>query len=99
MNSDFKLPSFGQVPDTYQARYVQQLLRQLDAVLIELRAAGALRSGTLNLAEIPEYSVSLRNGDVFISDGGVLKIVWSVPAEAATNGAIGSVGTVTVSTP
>ena len=84
-----RLPTPGQQIDS---KYIADLVRALE---IFLRQA---QNPQLNLQEIPTDGNNqlLEQGDIFIADGGFLKIVLKTDIYAGTLLATGSIGTVTV---
>lgn len=74
MNSNFQIPNFGTAPSLYDKAVLQKLILQLNVMLAELKAPGALRAETLNLSNLPTSATGLRVGDVW-NDSGTLKIV------------------------
>ena len=86
-------PRLPTAPDKIDERYVSDLVR---AIEIFLRQA---QNPQLNLQEIPESGNNnlLQQGDVYIADGGFLKIVDPTDIFSGSNAATASLGTVNVS--
>jgi len=86
-------PILPTAPFEYDSNYINQLARTLNSVIDELRDAnvnfqGIGSSGAANV---------FQNGDMFIADGGFLKVVGKTEIFSGSVSAIGSVGTVTIS--
>ena len=86
-------PRLPTAPAKIDERYISDLVR---AVEIFLRQA---QNPQLNLQEIPESGNNnlLQQGDIYIADGGFLKIVDQSDIFSGNVSATASVGTVTVS--
>ena len=84
-----RLPTPGQQIDT---KYITDLVRALEVFLKQAQ------NPQLNFPEIPTDGNNhlLQQGDIFIADGGFLKVVLKTDIYAGTITATGSVGTVTV---
>tara|TARA_R100001377_G_scaffold2408_1_gene1595 strand:+ start:371 stop:658 length:288 start_codon:yes stop_codon:yes gene_type:complete len=85
-------PILPTAPNEYDANYVNQLARTLNSVIDELRDAnvnfqGIGSSGASNV---------FQNGDMFIADGGFLKIKEATDIFSGSINSIVSVGTVTI---
>ena len=84
-----RLPS---PPQEVDARYLSDLVRALE---IFLRQA---QNPQLNFQEVPTDGNNnlLEQGDIYIADGGFLKVVGKTEIFSGSLSATGSVGTVTV---
>tara|TARA_R110000765_G_scaffold85572_1_gene165015 strand:- start:43 stop:330 length:288 start_codon:yes stop_codon:yes gene_type:complete len=85
-------PILPNAPDVYDTNYVNQLARTLNSVIDELRDAsinfqGIGSSGAANV---------FQNGDMFIADGGFLKIKSTTDIFSGSVNATASVGVVTI---
>jgi len=88
-------PILPNAPDVYDTNYVNQLARTLNSVIDELRDAsinfqGIGSSGAANV---------FQNGDMFIADGGFLKIKSTTDIFSGNVNATASVGVVTIVIP
>ena len=86
-------PRLPTAPKEIDAKYISDLVRALE---IFLRQA---QNPQLNLQEIPTDGNNnlLAQGDIFISDGGFLKIIGANEIHSGSVSATVSVGTVSVS--
>ena len=85
-----RLPTPGQQIDT---QYMTDLVRALEIFLKQAQ------NPQLNFPEVPTDANSnlLQQGDIYIADGGFLKIAGKTEVFSGSSFATGSVGTVTVS--
>lgn len=67
-------PTFPLPPDSYDADYMKNLIKQLELYINRLNSQGALRGTTLNLSQLPTATTGLASGDLW-NDLGVVKIV------------------------
>ena len=84
-----RLPTPGQQIDT---KYVTDLVRALEIFLKQAQ------NPQLNFPEVPTDGNSnlLQQGDIYIADGGFLKVVGKTEIFSGSVAATGSIGTVTV---
>lgn len=84
-----RLPTPGQQIDT---QYITDLVRSLEVFLKQAQ------NPQLNFPEVPTDGNSnfLQHGDIYVADGGFLKIVGKTDIFSGSVGATGSIGTVTV---
>jgi len=85
-------PRLPSPPQEVDARYLSDLVRALE---IFLRQA---QNPQLNFQEVPTDGNNnlLQQGDIYIADGGFLKIVGKTEIFSGSLSATGSIGTVTV---
>ncbi len=85
-------PRLPSPPQEIDARYLSDLVRALE---IFLRQA---QNPQLNFQEVPTDGNNnlLEQGDIYIADGGFLKVVGKTEIFSGSLSATGSVGTVTV---
>ena len=85
-------PRLPSPPQEVDARYLSDLVRALE---IFLRQA---QNPHLNFQEVPTDGNNnlLEQGDIYIADGGFLKVVGKTEIFSGSLSATGSVGTVTV---
>ena len=85
-------PRLPSPPQEVDARYLSDLVRALE---IFLRQA---QNPQLNFQEVPTDGNNnlLEQGDIYIADGGFLKVVGKTEIFSGALSATGSVGTVTV---
>jgi hypothetical protein len=85
-------PRLPSPPQEIDARYLSDLVRALE---IFLRQA---QNPQLNFQEVPTDGNNnlLQQGDIYIADGGFLKVVGKTEIFSGSLSATGSVGTVTV---
>ena len=85
-------PRLPSPPQEVDARYLSDLVRVLE---IFLRQA---QNPQLNFQEVPTDGNNnlLEQGDIYIADGGFLKVVGKTEIFSGSLSATGSVGTVTV---
>ena len=85
-------PRLPSPPQEVDARYLRDLVRALE---IFLRQA---QNPQLNFQEVPTDGNNnlLEQGDIYIADGGFLKVVGKTEIFSGSLSATGSVGTVTV---
>ena len=85
-------PRLPSPPQEVDARYLSDLVRALE---IFLRQA---QNPQLNFQEVPTDGNNnlLEQGDIYIADGGFLKVVGKTEIFSGSLSATGSVGTVTV---
>tara|TARA_R110000737_G_scaffold67118_1_gene95187 strand:- start:43 stop:330 length:288 start_codon:yes stop_codon:yes gene_type:complete len=85
-------PILPNAPDVYDTNYVNQLARTLNSVIDELRDAN------INFQGIGSSGASnvFQNGDMFIADGGFLKIKSTTDIFSGSVNATASVGVVTI---
>ncbi len=85
-------PRLPSPPQEIDARYLNDLVRALE---IFLRQA---QNPQLNFQEVPTDGNNnlLQQGDIYIADGGFLKIVGKTEIFSGSLSATGSIGTVTV---
>ena len=85
-------PRLPSPPQEVDARYLSDLVRALE---IFLRQA---QNPQLNFQEVPTDGNNnlLQQGDIYIADGGFLKVVGKTEIFSGSLSATGSVGTVTV---
>ena len=86
------IPRLPSPPQEVDARYLSDLVRALE---IFLRQA---QNPQLNFQEVPTDGNNnlLEQGDIYIADGGFLKVVGKTEIFSGSLSATGSVGTVTV---
>ncbi|HAW77686.1 MAG TPA: hypothetical protein DCW74_18370 [Alteromonas australica] len=85
-------PRLPSPPQEVDARYLSDLVRALE---IFLRQA---QNPQLNFQEVPTDGNNnlLQQGDIYIADGGFLKVVGKTEIFSGSLSATGSIGTVTV---
>ena len=85
-------PRLPSPPQEIDARYLSDLVRALE---IFLRQA---QNPQLNFQEVPTDGNNnlLQQGDIYIADGGFLKVVGKTEIFSGSLSATGSIGTVTV---
>ena len=85
-------PRLPSPPQEVDARYLSDLVRALE---IFLRQA---QNPQLNFQEVPTDGNNnlLEQGDIYIADGGILKVVGKTEIFRGSLSATGAVGTVTV---
>lgn len=85
-----RLPTPGKQVDE---KYITDLIRALEIFLRQMQ------NPQLNFQEVPESGNNnlLQQGDIYIADGGFLKVVGKTEIFSGSVSAIGSVGTVTIS--
>jgi len=86
-------PSLPSPPSEISVRYLNDLVRSLDVIINQLQ------SPQLNFQSIPNSGTGnfFDVGDIYIGDGGFLKILEPSQALTGSFSATSSVGTVTVS--
>lgn len=85
-------PILPTAPAEYDQNYVNQLARVLESLIDEVKATsiniqGVKGNGSANVLE---------SGDIYIGDGGFLRIVRNEDIFSGTHVATGAVGTVTI---
>ncbi len=86
-------PRLPTPPQQVDAKYLTDLVRALEIFLRQMQ------NPQLNFQEVPANGNLnlLQQGDIYIADGGFLKVVGKTEIFSGSNGATGSVGTVSVS--
>ena len=87
-------PRLPTPPKEVNEQYITDLVRALEIFLRQMQ------NPQLNFQEVPTDGNNnlLQQGDIYIADGGFLKVVGKTEIFSGTFSATGSVGTVTVST-
>jgi len=85
-------PRLPSPPQEIDARYLNDLVRALEIFLRQMQ------NPQLNFQEVPTDGNNnlLQQGDIYIADGGFLKIIGKTEVFSGSVSATGSVGTVTV---
>jgi len=85
-------PRLPSPPQEIDARYLSDLVRALEIFLRQMQ------NPQLNFQEVPTDGNNnlLQQGDIYIADGGFLKIISKTDVFGGSVSATGSVGTVTV---
>ena len=89
------LPEFPLPPDSYDARYLNEVVRAFSVFLQQTQNPGDMRGSTLALTDLQEDDYLLREFDLFERDG-FIKIVRLDMPHPRGFGATGAVGSVTV---
>jgi hypothetical protein len=86
-------PRLPTPPNEVDARYLADLVRALEIFLRQVQ------NPQLNFQEVPSSGNNnlLQQGDIYIADGGFLKIIGKTEIFSGSFSATGSVGTVTIS--
>ena len=90
-------PFFPVAPSQYDQRYFSELVRAFSLFVDQQRNPGEGRNTNIVLTNIPSSDFGLEAGSLF-HDNGVVKISLANLAYSVGSSAVGSVGTVTVST-
>lgn len=85
-------PRLPSPPQEIDARYLNDLVRALEIFLRQMQ------NPQLNFQEVPTDGNNnlLQQGDIYIADGGFLKVIGKTEVFSGSVSATGSVGTVTV---
>ena len=85
-------PRLPSPPQEIDARYLNDLVRALEIFLRQMQ------NPQLNFQQVPTDGNNnlLQQGDIYIADGGFLKIIGKTEVFSGSVSATGSVGTVTV---
>jgi hypothetical protein len=85
-------PRLPSPPQEVDARYLSDLVRALEIFLRQMQ------NPQLNFQEVPTDGNNnlLQQGDIYIADGGFLKVIGKTEVFGGSVSATGSVGTVTV---
>lgn len=95
-SKDLVIPRLPRPPgEAITPHYVDQLVAALEGALDALQATRRGSFTAINLTDTPENGANLRTGDVF-SDDGILKIVRTNEAFAASLVGTTGLGSVTV---
>tara|TARA_R110000787_G_scaffold22098_1_gene64547 strand:+ start:1126 stop:1416 length:291 start_codon:yes stop_codon:yes gene_type:complete len=86
-------PRLPTPPNQVDAQYLTDLVRALEIFLRQMQ------NPQLNFQEVPTDGNNnlLQQGDIYIADGGFLKVIGKTEIFGGSVSAIGSVGTVTIS--
>jgi hypothetical protein len=90
-------PTFPSPPREYDQRYLEALVRSLDALVRVIRAPGEGRQTTIVLTNLQSNDYGLEPGTIFEVNGALRVSVLYSPYVAGLS-ATGSVGSVTVTT-
>lgn len=89
------LPFFPTPPQEYSQEYLVELVRSFSVHLNQYQNPGDSRHTNLTLTNLPEDDTGLETGAIF-EHNGYVKIARAFEAHVRGSGAIGAVGTVTV---
>jgi len=92
------LPFFPVAPETYDRRYMAEVVRAFSVYLVQMQNPGEGRNTFTVFTALQTNDVGLEPGAVFQVDG-VLRVSLADRPYPAGVGATGAVGAVTVSTP
>ena len=98
MTRKLTLPQFPVPPEEYDSRYLAEIVRSFSVYLQQMQNPGDGRYTALNLSDLQDDDVGLRENDLFKKDGYIRISRLNVAFERGSQ-ATGAVGTVTVSTP
>jgi hypothetical protein len=90
-------PTFPAPPGEYDQRYLQDLVRSLDALVRVIKAPGEGRQTTIVLTGLQSNDYNLEPGTIFQVNGALRVAVLYSPYVVGLS-ATGSVGSVTVTT-
>ena len=90
-------PVFSKAPVEYSKRYVDDLARSLNQLVYLLRNPGEGRNTTMVFTDLPTSGYGLEPGSLYHING-VVKVVLEYEAYSIGLQALGSVGTVSVTT-
>lgn len=95
MDSRSIFPIFPAPPAEYDQRYLQDVIRSLDAMVRIIKSPGEGRQTTLVLTDLPTSDVGLEYGSLYL-DGNQLRVAMPSTPFVGGVSATGSVGTVTI---
>lgn len=90
-------PHFPNAPETYNRRFMSEVVRSFSVFLQQINTPGIWRATTLVLTDLQDDDVGLETGGVFNHDG-FLKITQVNTPHARGSVGTSSVGSVTVTT-
>jgi hypothetical protein len=90
-------PTFSSPPAQYDQRYLQDLVRALDALVRVVKAPGEGRQTTIVLTDLQSNDYGLEPGTIFEVNGALRVSVVYSPYVAGVS-STGAVGSVTVTT-
>lgn len=95
MDRRLTLPAFGQAPKEYDQRYMDDITRQLNQLMVTLRSPGEGRNTNIVLTALPNTDYQTEPGTIFEVNG-VLYVSVLYRAFPSGLSASGRVGVVTV---